>query len=141
MTELRADPSPPPIAGAYIHHALHSPTLSLLYRAQFNLFFWPLVFCWFAVLWTANKASPPQQPPQSVRNRTAVSSSRARSQSGASRLIRSGCGLQVYECDDKGEPVRCWEDECGGSWKGVRTRHCKVSRQVCHSGAGTAGRG
>ncbi|KAE8231180.1 hypothetical protein CF326_g3807 [Tilletia indica] len=39
----------------------------------------------------------------------------------------------IFECDQDGNPLRCWRDACNGRWKPPRTRHCGTCK-VCRPG-------
>ncbi|KAL9941131.1 hypothetical protein V8E36_000619 [Tilletia maclaganii] len=39
----------------------------------------------------------------------------------------------IFESDEKGEPLRCYRDDCNGRWKPPRTRHCGTCR-TCRPG-------
>lgn len=51
---------------------------------------------------------------------------RESSQSSPKRVLaRSAPLLQIFECTPDGQPARCFEDDCAGAWKSLRTRHCR----------------
>lgn len=84
--------------------------------------------CWLPLLSTylliylspRSLASPPHDPPPSILSRLVV------------RLpfppfpTPSDNRVQVYECsDEEGTPTRCFEDDCHGSFRPLRARHCR----------------
>ncbi|ORY74988.1 hypothetical protein BCR35DRAFT_306382 [Leucosporidium creatinivorum] len=94
--------------GSYIALVQQRPLLARVYQAQFIVWYLWLFYCFFSV-YLVPRPTPSKPPPDVV-----------------SRSV-------IFECTPDGEPVRCFEDDCAGAWKSLRTRHCRDCG-VCQPG-------
>ncbi|KAK4055301.1 hypothetical protein OIV83_000584 [Microbotryomycetes sp. JL201] len=85
----------------YIDVIQRRPKLALAYKVHFVVWLIYLVASFYCVYF-ASDSQERNTPPAKVRDK-----------------------LVVYECDEKGEPSRCYLDNCKGSFKSIRTRHCR----------------
>ncbi|GAA5990132.1 hypothetical protein JCM5350_002517 [Sporobolomyces pararoseus] len=87
-----------------------SPNLAFAYISWVNLFLSLVILCYSLVYFHSNRTKEARSIPIEVQEKRVV-----------------------FACDKDGEPLRCYQDDCKGSYLSVRTRHCRDC-QTCQVG-------
>ncbi|GAA93999.1 uncharacterized protein L969DRAFT_85522 [Mixia osmundae IAM 14324] len=90
-------------ATPYLYYTLQRPRSAVLYCVGFNVLLCAMMYNYLSVyLLPRDHSRPPRAVPDDVREKRVI-----------------------FECDRQGEPTRCWQDACNGSWRPARARHCR----------------